>query len=562
MKRILSLIIAIVLLIPACVFAEQEKLIELGPYTFDAAGSKRTSSGYDNILDIYYPAGEDGKEPNAIIWFVPFDESGVTLDDFIDYYGSDDMYYLSLCYIDSVFGPNSKNTYTVGYTSEDVWPYLNPKGMLFNSVYTKQYDSVLMAGALLISEEGVLGIECTLFGHDLAKVQAFRLDVLNKLSYSGSPVVQAEPDPYAPQNTSYMEPGELRTFTMGDYTFEAEGYLNVDDSEDYLIFVDYADHWISYDYYAFSEWGLTRQTAPILLGLPDDSDYAIAKFFYEFIYTDGSDYSALFETTEIENGETPLLFNCRYTEEYDSTLLLGAVVVEENGVMVIEVSAHYITMTFDDIDYLRSNVLDGLKYNGESVLPEESSVFADDPSHQFTSTTVAPKLKLGESFSFDLSDSLRDEDFRDDSMREHYPSAVARNITYDHGILNISFMPYEWYGSSREWLLKTFGYTDPEKGVASYIFNSVKASFDRFGSNFVADGPHLYGDHAYILFTGEYSNYGSPIYISGLIMTADDGVLVMIYYPDADDATTESSAKAMDSLLDNLRYDGSRLKFN
>ena len=221
-----------------------------------------------------------------------------------------------------------------------------------------------MAGALFVTDEGVLFFDCFSFTGDEAITRAFRDNMLANLYFNGEPVLTDTPDPEAPVDIPAIVTGEPVNLSVGHgagYSLEVEGYTEIEsiDADSTAIFYD--DKYLQLVHYSIDE-----VLSPVQAQDLTDAEKAMALYDYHYGYRigEGQDIAEM----EPENDAMPLKYCGIVSAQYGGGYKIGAIVVNGDDMLVIDITAYDAEKYYDDLDFFRDDVLKALQYGGKPAI--------------------------------------------------------------------------------------------------------------------------------------------------------------------------------------------------
>jgi len=357
MKKLICIILMMMLAVPCAAYAAGDYLLPVGPYTYDAAGCSLYNYHAETYIGVEYTALEAyaGFGMGFIhvqAAFLSYEELGMTREQLLDAYATESDWELAAQLVDANYGMYSDQDTFLGYKYEETDPCLSPAAALFTCPISDDYGGGHMSGAVLVSAEGVMFFECYAYGGGADVSMNLRSDMLDNLSLSGVPVKGDTPNPDAPEGIPGEDAGMPVTVeTAGGFSFDIEGWTQLDDRDKNSIFISYPTKAVYINFFPSS-----------------GNDYSAAEYLYDFIYMQRSDLSYLYEHMEIESaGDMPFLFSGILKDEYGGGYMTGAIVANENGLLVIEIDAYTTETSYDDLDIFREGLLDTLRSNGQPL---------------------------------------------------------------------------------------------------------------------------------------------------------------------------------------------------
>ena len=361
MKKLLIIFIMLIFILPCLPAAASDYVLPVGPYVIDAGGCSLYNYYTGNYLVVQYTlseayAGMGMGDAMVHLAYYTYAELGCTYEDLTYTYGTVNNWELAQYTAELNYGANTSNTMILGCETEAADPYLSPAAALVTCTVSEDYGGGYMAGAVLMDTEGIMFIECYIMPGSADTARSFRRSILEKLTYEGVSVITDTPDPDASFAENMPETGTPVTVeTAGGYTFDIEGWDVLDDSDNRSVYIQYYNKAVYITY----------------LSHPDDGGdpYDTAKYYYDLFYAEHGITADWYEYTEIENaGELPLNYTGLLNGEYGGGYMTGAIVVNGNDVLIIEINAVNPETGWDDLDIYRGNLLKTLKLDGEAVI--------------------------------------------------------------------------------------------------------------------------------------------------------------------------------------------------
>ena len=206
-----------------------------------------------------------------------------------------------------------------------------------------------------------------------------------------------------------------------------------------------------------------------------------------------------------------------------------------------------------DVCALRDDFIAGIYLDSDTIL---GSIYVNGRHAGYT-LGQEYLLKLGKAFTFDASSSKTFEKQPESERNNSDSSHPGYNVYYDDAMLYLYYEPYEYFGQSRESMLRTVSSDNSETALIQYISNLIRyGAVESLTDSFSVDGTGAFGDHAWLRFSYDDPRGSELTGISGLIITQEDGVLIAFMHPNNAGVTGEDSAKMLDGYLENLSHNG------
>jgi len=364
MRKLIIAVLLGALLIPSFAAAEQDYLLDLGPYCFDASGCSLYSYYDANSLTVDYPvseayAGYGIGSYYLLLQYYTYPEMGTTYEFFVSEYDTRNNWEIGYYGLELYYGKHSTSDAYLSYEAEPVDPMFSPACALFTASISENYGGGSMAGAMFITRDGILFFECHSFTGDPAHSRLLRDEMLLRLRYQDAPVRTDTPDPEAPAEIPVSEKGQPVDISIGygtGYTFSLEGYNSLDTEDPNALIAEYDNMVLIAMYYDYKYIDFGEDLAALS---PEDAAARLLELDYISQTGEGLTYEII--TAENE-GANPLLFNGIMGDDYGGGYILGAVLASDEGLLTIDIIGYSGDTYYDDLEFFREDLLEQITY--------------------------------------------------------------------------------------------------------------------------------------------------------------------------------------------------------